>query len=124
MKRSDLNKWISALRSGDYEQGIGNLCCNDKFCCLGVFLDVVKEPYQIREVKNLDKKYRTYGDNGCEAVMPTAIAEKYGFYSGLGVAFNHSYTPLYQLNDKDKKTFSEIADILEAKPEIYLKIEE
>lgn len=30
-------KWIAALRSGEYQQGIGELCNSDnKYCCLGV----------------------------------------------------------------------------------------
>ena len=30
------DKWVKALRSGDYEQGIDYLHSNNKFCCLGV----------------------------------------------------------------------------------------
>ena len=29
-------KWVAALRSGDYQQGTGNLDDMGKFCCLGV----------------------------------------------------------------------------------------
>ncbi len=29
-------KWLAALRSGTYKQGIGLLCANDHYCCLGV----------------------------------------------------------------------------------------
>jgi hypothetical protein len=35
-------KWLEALRSGRYEQGRGHLrTSDDKFCCLGVLLDII-----------------------------------------------------------------------------------
>lgn len=35
-------KWVAALRSGDYKQGIGGLRdTHDSFCCLGVLCDIV-----------------------------------------------------------------------------------
>lgn len=33
-------RWLKALRSGDYEQGKNHLCYNDKYCCLGVLADI------------------------------------------------------------------------------------
>lgn len=33
-------RWISALRSGEYEQGQGYLCKDRKYCCLGVLADI------------------------------------------------------------------------------------
>ena len=33
--------WLSALRSGHYKQGAGALCGDDRFCCLGVALDLI-----------------------------------------------------------------------------------
>lgn len=35
------DKWVTALRSGKYEQGSGRLRNGDKFCCLGVLCDVI-----------------------------------------------------------------------------------
>lgn len=38
-------KWIAALRSGEYKQGYGRLCTikdgSREYCCLGVLCDVV-----------------------------------------------------------------------------------
>lgn len=37
MRKEDANKWLKALRSGDYKQGNGHLkTADNKFCCLGV----------------------------------------------------------------------------------------
>lgn len=121
MKRELFNQWVSALRSGKYEQGTSNLCKDNKFCCLGVFLDVAKEEYTTR-VDKYNGVYRVYGS--CEVVIPTDMANEYGFYSGLGESEDDYSEPLYKLNDKVGKTFSEIADILETKPEVYVKIED
>lgn len=37
MRKEDADKWLKALRSGDYKQGMGYLKSQDnEFCCLGV----------------------------------------------------------------------------------------
>lgn len=42
MDRKIRDKWVEALRSGEYKQGQNALRTNDnKFCCLGVLCDVV-----------------------------------------------------------------------------------
>lgn len=33
-------KWVAALKSGRYKQGIGSLKTGDQFCCLGVLCDL------------------------------------------------------------------------------------
>lgn len=41
MNKELLKRWITALRSGDYEQHRGSLCSEDGgFCCLGVLRDI------------------------------------------------------------------------------------
>lgn len=40
MKKDIKEKWVAALRSGEYEQGHGALNTNDRFCCLGVLCDL------------------------------------------------------------------------------------
>lgn len=49
MKKSDVKKWVKALRSGGYQQGKENLCKEDEisgdcdYCCLGVACDILIE---------------------------------------------------------------------------------
>jgi hypothetical protein len=39
--KTNLRRWVSALRSGQYQQGPGLLRSSDnKYCCLGVALDL------------------------------------------------------------------------------------
>lgn len=39
-------KWLDALRSGQYEQTRGNLCNKHGFCCLGVLCDLYAKETQ------------------------------------------------------------------------------
>ena len=49
IEKPDVKKWVKALRSGDYQQGKGNLCKEDEisgdceYCCLGVACDILTE---------------------------------------------------------------------------------
>tara|TARA_E500000305_G_scaffold50354_1_gene39480 strand:- start:506 stop:895 length:390 start_codon:yes stop_codon:yes gene_type:complete len=49
MKKSDVKKWVKALRSGEYQQGKESLCGEDEisgecdYCCLGVACDILTE---------------------------------------------------------------------------------
>lgn len=36
-------EWVTALRSGDYEQGKNSLRNDDSFCCLGVLCDILSK---------------------------------------------------------------------------------
>ena len=51
MKPEIKQKWVSALRSGDYEQGSNWLYSGQGYCCLGVLCDIYakenKESWQI-----------------------------------------------------------------------------
>lgn len=40
MKTEIKQLWIAALRSGEYQQGRGQLHTRDRFCCLGVLCDI------------------------------------------------------------------------------------
>lgn len=40
MKADIRTRWISALRSGEYQQGTGALRTDGGFCCLGVLCDI------------------------------------------------------------------------------------
>ena len=43
MKTEIKEKWLTALRSGNYKQTKGTLRKNNSFCCLGVLCDIVKD---------------------------------------------------------------------------------
>ena len=66
MLRALRDKWVTALRSGDYKQGLNRLCeekpdGTTTWCCLGVLLNVAKQPYKTEGWPN-DQR-RNYGPN-------------------------------------------------------------
>jgi hypothetical protein len=64
-------KWIAALRSGEYKQGTAHLNNKGKFCCLGVLCDLaVKEGEVEVEVDTYD--LRVYYD-GCITLLPRSV---------------------------------------------------
>lgn len=53
MKRELRDKWVAALRSGEYEQGKDGLLAKEfgryVYCCLGVLQDVADIPFKDKE---------------------------------------------------------------------------
>ena len=54
-------RWIKALRSGDYQQGTGRLKGHgERFCCLGVACQLLIDEGEMMGWSHLDLKYRGY----------------------------------------------------------------
>lgn len=108
MNKEIKEKWITALKSGEYKQGKGTLNANEEFCCLGVLADLyLKEKNREWEIQS-DGKHLIDGNSaylsqecklwaGLNDGNPTPLGYK------LGVA---------NLNDEGA-TFEEIAAIIE-----------
>ena len=97
MKAKVKARWVAALRSGDYKQGVCRLATDDKFCCFGVLCELSKLPYKGNDILP-DIDVRTWSGVN---FLPWVI------YEG-------NSTSLPYLNDKVGLTFPEIADIIEA----------
>jgi hypothetical protein len=99
-------KWIKALRSGEYEQGYGQLETHDhKFCCLGVACKIfIPEGKQVRLygiLKGGMPTSQTYAPNWLQTVnSEIACLNQFGY--GLS-----------NYNDGCGYTFDEIADIIQ-----------
>ena len=120
MKTEVKIKWLTALRSGEYKQGKGQLCNDGRFCCLGVLTDIaVKEG--IGEWSSPEGIYWSgYRWTGTE--LPIRVAEwAGGLYPDPTVSLDPKgakgtfggRTTLSALNDKGV-SFSNIADLIEA----------
>jgi len=83
-------KWIKALRSGEYRQGVDKLCFKGEYCCLGVLADITG---------TLSTKNRFNGDDGilvCESGSQESAVEGLSFFqqrvlankNDLGTDFN------------------------------------
>ena len=101
MKKTLKQRWIDALRSGDYEQGNGQLCKIDKgnayYCCLGVLAELVEgsDAWTESQYNNdlyMDRsQWRWYGTTLLSATAASEVAS---------------------MNDNDK-TFKQIATYIE-----------
>jgi hypothetical protein len=97
MKQDIAKQWVAALRSGDYKQGQGQLKNSaraDYYCCLGVLAELSPYPYV-----------------GCSSYLKTNIVDWAGLQTGLGVGGD---IDLIEENDRWRKSFEQIADIIEA----------
>jgi hypothetical protein len=102
-------KWVDALRSGDYQQGQCYLRTNSGFCCLGVLCDLyIKE-------NNVEWEPPIYSDaymfQNMVAALPLSVIEWSGV-EGYNPLVNDEIGTLSGLNDNGT-TFNEIANLIE-----------
>jgi hypothetical protein len=103
MKEDVKDKWVAALRSGNYKQTRGALKKDGGHCCLGVLCEVLGHIAEWNGYK--------YSYNGSKSVLETYIQEEAGMKTPLG-SWADNKRSLIELND-DGKSFDEIADIIE-----------
>lgn len=97
-------KWLEALRSGEYEQSSNVLRSEGGFCCLGVLCDISRKgKWEYRSLYNLE-----YSCEGTKAMgFLTSPIEKWA-----GINIDEQKT-LARLNDDENYSFKEIADYIE-----------
>jgi hypothetical protein len=109
MKEKIAEKWINALRSGEYEQGKGSLRLRNKYCCLGVLCDLYsKENNENWEM--FDEKTEQYSFQECLAYLPEKVQKWAGMKTCSG-EINHKIDSLTHANDKGF-TLEEIAEVI------------
>lgn len=106
MKADVAKQWIAALRSGNYQQGFGQLHKNGAFCALGVLCDIVKPGGWKKDVivggMQMD----------CQATkLSHDLLEQAGIRNS-DVRLRDGQ-PIVYLNDKARLTFAELADMIE-----------
>ena len=130
-------KWVAALRSGEYEQGVQLLRQGDQFCCLGVLCDLHRKAHQEEgeddtvnswfptrnpEMDNAPCFSYRYGNTTASTELPGAVLDWCGLHScdpsvQRIASFENDHVTqdgtLSYFNDKGL-TFDQIADIIEA----------
>jgi len=99
MKQEYKQPWIDALKSGKYKKGRNNLRRGDKFCCLGVLLDINGYEWEIIGLRNVY----------CLNVPPHnsgLLTDEQALAFGLTPM---EVSTLAQLNDVARKPFRSIA---------------
>lgn len=99
-------RWLTALRSGEYKQGRECLRCSDgdKYCCLGVLADVYNPSLWIG-VTCCGYEYGYLMESATDS-LPDKVAQTVGLDTDTQVE-------LIKMNDDDGKSFLEIADHIE-----------
>ena len=114
-------KWVEALRSGEYKQGTNYLRShNDRFCCLGVLCDIAEkegiveaERYWEFDDEVEDDPFANYSYDGTDTSLPIPVR----IWAGLDP--EEGWNPMLvsdsciQLNDSEGFTFEQIADEIE-----------
>jgi len=119
--KENIQKWVSALRSGKYKQGknflksgeTGNLT----YCCMGAACEVAKEN-NVAVKENQDKQHMGYYQfDGEDGYLP--LSQWLGLDSSNPAIENPSldkdekYVSCSRANDILQMTFEEIADAIE-----------
>lgn len=105
MKVEVKEKWLAALRSGEYKQGTGCLRRENEYCCLGVLCDL-----HAKETNGKWERPNRYSYLGATGLLPGEVCN----WANGGPFMNPSEYSLVDLNDHGK-SFKEIADFIEEK---------
>jgi len=103
-------KWVSALRSGEYQQGQYCLRTDNGFCCLGVLCDLYGKENNVEWEPSTHYK-NAYAFQDMATILPLSVMEWVGVGEGNPPVNGGPFT-LGELNDKGF-TFNEIADVIE-----------
>ncbi|CAB4142522.1 hypothetical protein UFOVP434_16 [uncultured Caudovirales phage] len=98
MKKQYKEKWLTALRSGEYAQTTHTLSNAEGFCCLGVLCDISPK----MKLENLAGKERDYSGD----TLQDASLKFFGLSS-------EEQEKLIEMNDDNGKSFKQIANWIE-----------
>lgn len=104
--------WLSALRSGEYLQGRGQLQVDDLFCCLGVACKVAEKA----GVSTLQHNGILHGNS---LDYQPAVIEWLGLKNPFRDITDFYLHALTILNDEKMLTFPQIADHIEKHADLY-----
>ncbi len=107
MKKKVFVKWLKALRSGSYIKTCGALRNESGYCALGVLCDI--SGLATWESERDTKKFQYCGQIH---YLPKQVAEWAGMSSTEASKIN-AYLIIF--NDKQKKDFDDLANLLELK---------
>lgn len=103
--------WVDALRSGRFAQIQQHLQDQKGYCCLGVACEIYIEQGNILP-KRYNRRFRAWEYDGVTTLLPETVKAWLGLNNASGDFVNNS---LIRLND-DRRTFTEIADVIESAP--------
>ena len=128
MKPEIKAKWVAALRSGEYAQGtcclMQNTSTGPMFCCLGVLCDLaVKAGAEVTwECSNFNgfEIWYAAASTNCHdkhsEMLPACVQQWAGLNNVDPTVHLSQFArkPITQVNDRERYSFSRIADLIEA----------
>ena len=115
MKPEIKEKWVAALRSGEYQQTTEVLHDDNGFCCLGVLTELYRQEHggeweKISDSSTIYKFVNKFYLDGCETeILPWTVVH----WSGLNDQVPHlADNYISNLNDSGM-SFAKIADLIE-----------
>lgn len=123
MNQEIKQKWLTALRSGEYEQGRETLrSLDNKFCCMGVLCDLYIKENQAEDKKvdwNINPYRKAYSFEECSSLTPNVVLEWAGIDTELDLGpyvphpiEGYGLSSVGVMNDMSV-SFIDIADIIE-----------
>jgi hypothetical protein len=111
MKTELKQKWLAALRSGEYRQGMRNLKYNQEgevyHCCLGVLAEMA-DPKSLQRDEFVDEVFMYQKSSWVGLYRIEGAEEIFDYLS------EDMQKILWRMNDVEKESFPEIADWIEA----------
>lgn len=114
--------WLTALRSGAYKQGRGQLHVEDTFCCLGVLCDLHAKDGLGQWIDDGDAMYKYIGDMQLPPIQVMRWAELPSVNPSIdGTALTNLNDGIEGYDDdaecdvilEEPLSFAEIADLIE-----------
>jgi hypothetical protein len=122
-------RWLNALRSGEYKQTAFKLKTNDGFCCLGVLCDIYSKEFNVPWEKYLPVSFIEHDDTSPYSIGGEATGLPVEVLIWAGLSSPYPEVPykilsdehplkdykcdLTELNDSFRLDFNEISDIIE-----------
>ncbi|MFE7797032.1 hypothetical protein [Nocardia sp. NPDC057440] len=107
MKADIKQKWVDALRSGEYRQGKEYLQFDGNYCCLGVLCDIaIRDGLLLKVEHDAGAGWYDYDT----ATLPDRVREWAGLDSCDPVVAGER---LSAWNDNEDKSFEQIADLIQ-----------
>lgn len=112
MKKEWADKWVEALRSGEYAQGRMALRTHSSYCCLGVLCDIAGATFEPSDIPEPPGLYKAALDGEIDYfALPNTVQSLTGMRTSGG-RFSLDENSLAELNDSGE-SFDEIANIIE-----------
>lgn len=118
MNQDVKEKWVAALRGGEYTQTTGRLRDRDSYCCLGVLCDLavldgaIDPPVLTEETCACCFPAWQYDESAGE--LPMRVQQWAGLTEGNPtVLYRGDTETLSTLNDLRGQNFEQIADVIE-----------